>query len=260
MKHLKGITVVVIMLGLLLGGFMSMAAKENKEQKVVKDEKHELKMAALDALLMMESEKAIPVLKKILDKKDFEMRKKAVFILSQKDPKVAIPILKKIALTDSDPEIKENAIFWLGQTDSDECVDILIDIYDKSNGSNTKKKVLFSLSQMDKPKAFNKLKEVAANKKDESLCGEALFWLGESGSKDVLKIYSDVLEGNAGLAIQKKALSGLTRYDHAEAIPLLIKVAKTHKSKELKKEAIFWLGQSNDPRVANILLELIDEK
>ena len=34
-------------------------------------------------------------------------------------------------------------------------------------------------------------------------------------------------------------------------------LARTEQNDELRKRAIFWLGQSNDPRVAEFLLTLI---
>jgi HEAT repeats len=39
----------------------------------------------------------------------------------------------------------------------------------------------------------------------------------------------------------------------------LIQIAKTEKDKELRKQAIFWLGHSRDPRALKALQELIDK-
>jgi hypothetical protein len=36
-------------------------------------------------------------------------------------------------------------------------------------------------------------------------------------------------------------------------------IAKTDKDQELRKKAVFWLGQSSDPRAAKFLQELIDQ-
>ncbi|MDP1860288.1 MAG: HEAT repeat domain-containing protein, partial [Gemmatimonadaceae bacterium] len=42
------------------------------------------------------------------------------------------------------------------------------------------------------------------------------------------------------------------------AVDKLLEIAKTEKNAELRKRAIFWLGQSKDPRAAKLLQELID--
>ncbi len=39
----------------------------------------------------------------------------------------------------------------------------------------------------------------------------------------------------------------------------LLDIAKNEPDKELKKKAIFWLSQSDDPRVADYLQSIIDQ-
>ncbi len=43
------------------------------------------------------------------------------------------------------------------------------------------------------------------------------------------------------------------------AVDKLLDIAKTDKDPELRKKAIFWLGQSHDPRVQQFLLDLINK-
>jgi hypothetical protein len=38
-----------------------------------------------------------------------------------------------------------------------------------------------------------------------------------------------------------------------EGMPKLIEVAKTNRNREVRKQAMFWLGQSNDPRALEFL-------
>jgi len=45
--------------------------------------------------------------------------------------------------------------------------------------------------------------------------------------------------------------------DQKGAVDFLMNVAKTEKDKDLRQKAIFWLGQSDDPRAADFLLDLI---
>jgi len=42
------------------------------------------------------------------------------------------------------------------------------------------------------------------------------------------------------------------------AIDRLMQIAKSDPDREMRKKAIFWLGQSNDPRVKDFLLEIIN--
>jgi len=40
----------------------------------------------------------------------------------------------------------------------------------------------------------------------------------------------------------------------------LIAVAKTNKDSEIRKKALFWLGQSNDPRAIDLFEQLLTKK
>jgi HEAT repeat protein len=40
-------------------------------------------------------------------------------------------------------------------------------------------------------------------------------------------------------------------------VPLLIQVARNNKNPAVRKQAIFWLGQTNDPRAARFFEEVL---
>jgi hypothetical protein len=40
-------------------------------------------------------------------------------------------------------------------------------------------------------------------------------------------------------------------------VPALIRVARTNKDPELRKTALFWLGQSEDPRALDLFEEIL---
>ncbi|HEY7545374.1 MAG TPA: HEAT repeat domain-containing protein [Blastocatellia bacterium] len=42
-----------------------------------------------------------------------------------------------------------------------------------------------------------------------------------------------------------------------EAVPLLIKIARTHSKPEVRKQAIFWLGQTGDERALEFFKEIL---
>jgi dsDNA-binding SOS-regulon protein len=45
----------------------------------------------------------------------------------------------------------------------------------------------------------------------------------------------------------------------AAAVDKMLDIAKRETDTELRKKAVFWLGQSRDPRAAQFLLELINQ-
>ena len=40
-------------------------------------------------------------------------------------------------------------------------------------------------------------------------------------------------------------------------MPLLLQVARTHSNPAVRKQAIFWLGQSKDPRALTFFAEIL---
>ena len=50
------------------------------------------------------------------------------------------------------------------------------------------------------------------------------------------------------------ALSQLPKDD---GVPRLIQVARTHSNAAVRKQAMFWLGQSNDPRALKFFEEIL---
>jgi hypothetical protein len=40
-------------------------------------------------------------------------------------------------------------------------------------------------------------------------------------------------------------------------VDAMIEIARTEEDPELREQAVFWLGQTDDPRVPEFLLELI---
>jgi HEAT repeat protein len=49
----------------------------------------------------------------------------------------------------------------------------------------------------------------------------------------------------------------LSQRPQEEGVPVLIRIARTNPHGEIRKSAIFWLGQSEDPRALALFEELL---
>jgi HEAT repeat protein len=289
------------------------------------DDDDDERIAALNALIQMDADRAMPILKKVLERRDTcaaGLRRKAVFLVSQKHTPETADILLGVARNDPDEDVREQAVFWLSQVPDERAVTMLQDILNSSNSEDLKNKALFALSQHHSVRGAQILRDYALreNASDE-LRGQAVFWLGQQRSPenaDFLRaLYSrvksdDVKEkilfslsqqrgmGNdkwlidiardtkENIELRKKALfwagqgaaspdqlislySSLPDSDMREQlifvysqrhtpamIDKLLDIAKNDRNPELRKKAIFWLGQSRDPRVQQFLIDLIN--
>jgi HEAT repeat protein len=56
---------------------------------------------------------------------------------------------------------------------------------------------------------------------------------------------------------RSQAVFALSQRPQAEGIPALIQVARTHRDVQIRKQALFWLGQSKDPRALALFEEIL---
>jgi HEAT repeat protein len=61
--------------------------------------------------------------------------------------------------------------------------------------------------------------------------------------------------------MRKEAVFVLSQHSHSENTPALMEVARSAKHPAVRRDAIFWLGQTGDVRaVADLYAELLEEK
>jgi TolA-binding protein len=104
------------------------AGRRNSQVPGCPSEDDDERVAALNALQQMDSELAMPILAKVLAKREKcseTLRRKAVFLVSQQKSTESADLLLQAAKTDPDREVKQNAVFWLGQVRDERAVVIL---------------------------------------------------------------------------------------------------------------------------------------
>ncbi|MFN2604492.1 MAG: HEAT repeat domain-containing protein, partial [Gemmatimonadaceae bacterium] len=187
------------------------------------------------------------------------IKEKALFALSQQDEPRAQQILRDFAVRDSENgDLREKAIFWLGQRSGTENTEFLRGLYTRLADEDLKEKVLFSLSQQSGAGNEQWLMNVAANSKEGmDLRKKALFWAGQSGvpMSELVGFYNRMNEKDMK---EQMIFVFSQRENDKAAMDKLFDIAKNEKDPELRKKAIFWLGQSRDPRVQQFLLDLIN--
>jgi HEAT repeat protein len=57
--------------------------------------------------------------------------------------------------------------------------------------------------------------------------------------------------------MRTQAVFALSQRPKSESVPALMDLAKTAKYPSAKRSAIFWLGQTGDPRAADVFAELL---
>lgn len=90
---------------------------------------------------------------------------------------------------------------------------------------------------------------------------QAVFWLGQAAG-DVATAGLDTLSRDATVdrEVQKQVVFALSQRPKDEGIPILIRVARSHRDPAVRRDAMFWLSQSNDPRAIALFEEVLTKR
>jgi HEAT repeat protein len=224
------------------------------------DPDQQVREQAVFWLSQVGTERAVGALDSILrTSKDPALQEKAVFALSQHDSPQASQALRTYAERPGLPEnVREKAIFWIGQSGGKENEAFLRGLYGRLKEVELRNKVLFSLSQAGGPENMRWLLGVAKdNTQPVELRKQALFWAGQGDAPiaDLATLYSTLNVRE----LREQVIFVYSQRDDSAAVDRLLEIARRDPDTELRKKALFWLGQSSDPRAAKALQDIIEQ-
>ncbi len=86
----------------------------------------------------------------------------------------------------------------------------------------------------------------------------AVFWLGQAAGDAATRGLTDLVDdGGQDREVRESAVFALSQRPRDEGVPALIRIARENKDPDLRRKAIFWLGQSDDPRALALFEELL---
>ncbi|MEO5815978.1 MAG: HEAT repeat domain-containing protein [Gemmatimonadaceae bacterium] len=277
----------------------------------------EMQIAALDALQQMDSERVMPLLRKVLARREAcstPLRKNALFILAQKSGSDRETLLLSVAKGDPSADVRSDAVFHLSQAKSDAAVDAVADLLLHADERGVRQNALFALAQNrsdrarsivktfalsnDAPLALRTdavfhlaqdpafLMEAYAKVTDPELRGNILFHIASRPGPETNKwLVSVIVDPKETMEQRKNALFHLASrkteggdelsavYDRVPValkkdiifhlaqrggLDKLIAIARTDPNQELRKDALFHIGQSKDPRALKALEEIVN--
>ena len=294
------------------------------------DDDNDMRIAAINAVMQMDAQNALPILRQVLAKRDAcsePLRRKAVFILSQKASPEAAELLVGVARNDPSREVREQAVHWMGQMDDPRAIAFLEDVALRSTDDELRKKAIFALVQKGNERAMAIVRQLAERGDvPGDVRQQAVFWLGQHASpanaQFLRGLFAKAPAGENGIEFKKKVMFSLSQMhgqgndrwlmsiandasqpidvrkhalwtagqagiaaselialyartndremkehliwvlsqeDERAAVDKLFDIARRDPDVQMRKKALFWLGQKNDPRVQQLLLELIDK-
>jgi HEAT repeat protein len=229
---------VVLACLLLTGGTLALAQTDAAAGKA---DSEQLKIAALEALMSAPPEKALPIVRKVLDGAGSdELKARALFILSQIELPEAQALLVEWARTASDP-LRLEAIRMIGIGGDAQALAGLSDLYG-SGDRRTRKAVLEAWLIADDKEAVYR---VAAGAQNAAEFDAAVETLGAMDATEELRALRDRADMSESL-IQAYAVAG--------DVKTLQEIATDGSNPERQLQAIRGLGIAGENGVAEILV------
>jgi hypothetical protein len=87
---------------------------------------------------------------------------------------------------------------------------------------------------------------------------QAVFWLGQAAGDAATRDLTDLVDdADVDRDVKEQAVFALSQQPRDAGVPALIRIARTHREPEVRRKALFWLGQSGDPRALALFEELL---
>ena len=145
----------------------------------------------------------------------------------------------------------------LGTVSTQEATDFLLGL--ARTDSRAGREAIFPATLADSVTIWPDLLRIA---RDPRVHGEtrksAVFWLGQAAGAAATKGLSDLVDDTSmDVEVKKSAVFAMSQLPHEDGVPALIRVARGNKSPAVRKSALFWLGQTNDPRAIALFEEIL---
>lgn len=145
----------------------------------------------------------------------------------------------------------------LGAVGAKEATDWLLSVA-STESSNVAGGAIFATTLADSVETGRRLYEFARNESHpRETRDQAIFWLGQTGGESTQFLSSLYPQLNSE-ALKDKVIFALSQRRDPAAIDKLMDIAKNDPERGARHKALFWLGQSKDPRVATMLSDMIN--
>ena len=207
------------------------------------DDREALKISALEALMAAPSERALPIVKKVLEGDGSnELKERALFILSQIDDPEATELLIDAARNGSG-EYRLEALRMIGISGNEDAMARLTEIY-AAGDADVREAVLEAYLIADDADAVY---QIALNTESADEFGEAVEMLGAMGATEQLR----ALQGKSGMSEEL-----IEAYMIAGDVETLMELARDSSDPERQAQAVQGLAIAGGDEVHAYLMSI----
>jgi hypothetical protein len=200
---------------------------------------------------------SLAALSRLLDADDRDVWDTALAAVAFHADLRADALLEKRAFDRSLPEeSRKQAIFWAGNSRGQAGYRVLERVLASESDGSLREHAVFALTQSSVPGASDRIKRVALDDRDSQVRAQALFWLAQTNAPGAGEWIVGRLDAERDQHVREQAVFALSQLK--DGTDWLLKILRSKRDLETIRRALFWLGQSNDPRALQEIEKILD--
>jgi HEAT repeat protein/TolA-binding protein len=217
---------------------------------------------ALSALGQMDPAAAMPVVKKVLERRDectVELRRRALYLIGRQASAEAVPLILDVAKNDTDAGIRGEAMRWLPRVAGDNAVPQLEDLLRSASDEQTQRAAISALGSIDSERARRAVRTIIErNDANERVRQEAIISLsrerdGRSVTAEEQTYLRSLYAKLESPRLKEAVLTSVSRIGTPENEQFLLSIARnTNETPALRASALQRLGRMNTVGVNDI--------
>jgi len=187
------------------------------------------------------------------------VRHSALFALALYRDDEANRRLYEMALT-PDANYQEEAIFWLGEGRGDQGLESLQRLLTELPNGDTRQQINFALAQNGSKTAFDLLTDISRTDADPEQKSNALFWLADEFPEQARDILLEVIASEQDPEVLEQTVFAISQLPPEMRSQMLLDLARdTQQTKAVRRQALFWLANSDDDQAVAALTDLLTQ-
>jgi len=143
-------------------------------------------------------------------------------------------------------DTRQQAIFWAGHARGEAGYKLVERILSSDPSRDIRQHAIFALTESPVPGAADRVKRVALEDRDGEVRAQALFWLAQMHAEGAGEWIVGRLDAERDDHVREQAVFALSELP--DGTDWLLKILRSKRDPETIRRALFWLGQSEDPR------------
>jgi len=212
------------------------------------------RIEALNAVMQMDQEQAMPILKKVLARREpctQQLRRTAVMLVARRNQPEVASTLMGVAKNDPDKDVREQAVFWMANVQSDDATSMLIDLAKNGDDLDLRKRAIYALSRSKSPKAAETLRQIALDEKQpDDIRSDALTWAfnrpADRDNPQTVSFYKELFGKTGTINFRQRVLGAISQARTDEARNFLVSVALNEREPmDLRRTAVSSISGSS---------------